>query len=252
MPFELAAAYKSPSQRARIISEGWGRENLYCTRCTSPKLQSAAPNTRAVDFICPQCDGSFQLKCQSHPFARKICDAAYDVMRRAIEKNTTPHLFALHYDRLYWTVQSLVFIPSFALTLSSLERRKPLGPSARRAGWVGCNILLANIPMDARIPLVSDGVPLSPAVVRRQYRRFLPLEQIPHETRGWTLDVLAVVRSLGKTEFSLGEVYGQADRLQQLHPDNRHVREKIRQQLQRLRDLDVLQFAGSGRYLLRA
>jgi type II restriction enzyme len=171
-------------------------------------------------------------------------------MRRAIEENTAPHLFALHYDRLHWTVQSLVFIPSFALTLSSLERRKPLGPSARRKGWVGCNILLANIPTDTRIQLVSDGVPVRPAIVRHQYRRFQPLERAPHEARGWTLDVLGVVRSLGKSEFSLGEVYRQSGHLQRLHPDNRHVREKIRQQLQRLRDLGVLQFVGSGKYFL--
>ncbi len=252
MPFELAAAYKSPSQQARIVSEGWGRENLYCTRCESPRLEASPPNTRVVDFICPRCDGCFQLKSQSHPFSLKICDAAYEGMRRAIEENTAPHLFALHYDRLHWTVRSLVFIPSFALTLSSLERRKPLGPSARRRGWVGCNILLVNIPIDARIKLVSDGVPISPALVRRQYRRFQSLEGVPHETRGWTLDVLRVVRSLGKTEFSLAEVYRQSDHLQRLHPDNRHVREKIRQQLQRLRDLGVLHFAGSGEYVVRA
>jgi len=45
----------------------------------------------------------------------------------------------------------LIFIPDFSFTLSAVERRKPLPSTARRAGWVGCNILLDRIPIDARI-----------------------------------------------------------------------------------------------------
>jgi len=45
------------------------------------------------------------------------------------------------------------------------------------------------------------------------------------------LDVLNGVRSLGKQEFSNGDAYTLAEQLEQLHPDNRHVRDKIRQQL---------------------
>jgi hypothetical protein len=36
-----------------------------------------------------------------------------------------------------------------------------------------------------------------------------------------------------------------------LHPNNTHVRDKIRQQLQVLRDLNLLDFLGSGSYRLR-
>ena len=32
------------------------------------------------------------------------------------------------------------------------------------------------------------------------------------------------------------------------YPDNRHVREKLRQQMQRLRDLGLVLFLGSGQY----
>ena len=52
------------------------------------------------------------------------------------------------------------------------------------------------------------------------------------EKRGWTLDVLKVVRSLNKVEFSLSDVYSHTDDLQRLQPKNKHVHEKIRQQLQ--------------------
>ncbi len=60
-----------------------------------------------------------------------------------------------------------------------------------------------------------------------------------------------VVRSLGKTEFTVGDVYVFENPLSRLHPHNRHVRDKIRQQLQILRDVGLLQFLGSGEYRLR-
>jgi type II restriction enzyme len=62
------------------------------------------------------------------------------------------------------------------------------------------------------------------------------------------LDVLNVVRGLGKAEFNLAEVYAHEASLARMHPDNRHVRDKIRQQLQVLRDLGFIEFLGAGQY----
>ena len=192
------------------------------------------------------CDSTYQLKSQSKPFGTKILDSAYSKMKNAILEDRTPNLFILQYDLAKWTVRTVILIPRFAFTLSSLERRKPLAPTARRAGWVGCNILLDKIPPDARISVVKDGTPLPTTNVRRDYRRLRPLEQLKIEKRGWTLDVLQVVRSLGKSEFSLAEVYLHAVSLSKLHPRNIHVHDKIRQQLQVLRDLGLISFLGRG------
>jgi len=60
--------------------------------------------------------------------------------------------------------------------------------------------------------------------------------------------VLNIVRGLGKAEFTLAEVYAHEADLARLHPDNRHVRDKIRQQLQILRNLGFVEFLGGGRY----
>jgi len=252
MPTHLAVSYKSMSQRARVLSEAWARDNLYCVRCASRSLLSAPPNAKVTDFICPQCQAAFQLKSQSRAFSRRICDSAFEPMRRAIERNEAPNLFAVHYERTGWTVRDLIFIPSFALTLSCLEKRKPLGPQARRAGWVGCNILLTNIPMDARIVLVLGGAVVSSQRARELYARLRGLESLPHDRRGWTLDVLNVARSLGRTRFTLADVYARSQVLERLYPGNRHVRAKIRQQLQRLRDMGLLEFVGKGNYVLRS
>jgi type II restriction enzyme len=178
-------------------------------------------------------------------------DAAYSEMKRAILEDRTPNLVVLHYDLTAWTVRTVVLIPRFAFALSALERRRPLAPKARRAGWVGCNILLGKIPQDARIPVVLDGTPRPPFEVRRAYQRLRPLENLKVENRGWTLDVLEIVRSLGKVEFTLREVYSQAGTLAKLHPHNSHVHEKIRQQLQVLRDFGLLSFIGSGSYRIK-
>jgi type II restriction enzyme len=214
-------------------------------------LAPSTAGTPAVDFTCLRCKSLYQLKSRSSAFGTKIVDAAYGAMRNAILGDRTPNLFALHYQPGDWEVRNLFLIPRFAFPLTAIEKRKPLGPHARRAGWIGCNILLTRIPADARIPVIVDGKPQPHSRVRQRYRQLAPLAQLRVKERGWTLDVLRIVRSLAKTEFSLADVYIYERELAHLHPDNRHVRDKIRQQLQVLRDKNLLEFLGGGSYRLR-
>ncbi|HVA18514.1 MAG TPA: DpnI domain-containing protein [Candidatus Dormibacteraeota bacterium] len=244
--------YKSNSQRARIATEAWATKNLYCLNCASDELSCSPPNTAAVDYVCPNCDASFQLKAQSHSFGSKILDAAYATMLQKIREDETPNLVALHYERDLWRVRNIFFVPHFAFSISAIEKRPPLAPTARRAGWVGCNILLEKIPSDARIPLVVDGKPANPSLARKQYAKVRPLSKLRPEMRGWTLDVLNLLRSLGKQTFTLADAYTLEPHLASLHPANRHVRDKIRQQLQILRDLGLLHFLSPGHYRLNS
>ena len=55
---------------------------------------------------------------------------------------------------------------------------------------------------------------------------------------------------LGREEFLLDDMYAREGELAKLHPANRHVRDKIRQQLQVLRDKGLLEFLGRGKYRL--
>lgn len=175
-------------------------------------------------------------------------DAAYSQMIRAIEEDRTPNLFVLQYSPEEWRVRQLLVVPQFAFSMAAVERRSPLGPHARRAGWVGCNILLSAIPAAAKIPIVENGISISPKEVRARYRRLKPLAEIKSAVRGWTLDILRIVQSFGQREFDLAEVYAFERELSRLHPDNRHIQPKIRQQLQVLRDLGFVEFLGRGRY----
>jgi type II restriction enzyme len=250
LPVTGLERYKSASQRARIGTESWGASNFFCPACESPRLQPSRQGTAAVDYFCPSCESPFQLKSQSKPIGSRIVDAAYSEMKRAILEDRTPNLFVLHYDLDAWAVRTVLLVPHFAFALSAVERRKPLAATARRVGWVGCNILLDKIPVHARISVVNEGTPQTSQEVRASYNRLRPLEKLQVEKRGWTLDVLQVVQSLGKLEFTLADVYAHVAALAKLHPNNAHVRDKIRQQLQVLRDLGLLTFLGSGSYRL--
>lgn len=58
------------------------------------------------------------------------------------------------------------------------------------------------------------------------------------------------IDKLGKQEFTLNDVYAFESKLSKLHPDNRHTKDKIRQQLQTLRDKGYLDFVSRGHYQL--
>ena len=147
----------------------------------------------------------------------------------------------MHYDLPSWSVRDLLLVPSFAFPCSAIVKRSPLAATARRAGWVGCNIALNRIPIDARIPVVKEGAVMPAKEVRAQYQRGKQLVgDLTIKQRGWTLDVLNAVRRLGKSEFTTAEMYSLTRELETLHPDNRHVKDKIRQQLQVLRDRGFL------------
>jgi type II restriction enzyme len=251
LPHESAAKYHSASQRARVATEEWAEENLYCLKCRADSLAPTRHGTPAIDFNCPDCESPYQLKSLSRPISDRIPDAAYSAMRHAIVTGNTPNLFVLSYGMESWRVNDLILVPSFVFTMSAVEKRRPLALTARRAGWVGCDIILGRIPSDAKIPLISSGKTENVSAARRHYKSLAPLSRLALNRRGWTLDVLNVVRSLDKKSFTLDEVYAHADELAALHPDNRHVRDKIRQQLQVLRDIGFLEFLTPGNYRFR-
>jgi type II restriction enzyme len=248
MASELASAYRSASQRARVVTEAWGAHNLYCPNCPSPCLTRLQHNTKASDYCCPNCGFWYQLKGQQSPILTQIVNGAFSAMTEAIRNDRTRNFFFMQYELVSWSVKNLLLIPSFAFPISAIVRRNPLSPTARRAGWVGCNIALNRIPEDARIHVVTECRMAPAEQVRAKFRRVKPPAGIEATQRGWTLDVLNAIRTLGAPEFTTDDAYKLIPQLQQLHPGNRHVREKIRQQLQVLRDSGLLTHLSRGRW----
>ncbi len=153
---ESALSYKSASQIAGVLSEDWCSRELYCPACSSECLSPSRRNTPAIDFVCPTCNQPYQLKSSKAWNPIRINDAGYEAMIRSIRADRTPNLLFLHYSA-EWCVQNLLLIPRMFFTESVIEKRKALSASARRSGWVGCNILLRQIPSDGKIQMVSDG-----------------------------------------------------------------------------------------------
>lgn len=244
-----ASGYKSASQIARKVTEAWAGANLFCAACESPSLAPEAVNAEAVDFRCTTCRAAYQLKAMKSWNERRVPDAGYDAMMRALRGDSIPNLLVMQYS-LQWMVHNLTLIPSFFFSPAAIQKRRPLSPNARRAGWVGCNILLSAIAADGKIRMVMQGSAVPAHVVRENYQRVRPLSRVATSSRGWTLDVLRIIRGIGRVRFCLADVYASEGALADVYPGNRNVRPKIRQQLQVLRDLGYIRFEGRGQYLM--
>lgn len=245
----LATGYSSPTQIARVVTEQWCSANLYCAGCDADSVEQAPANTRAIDFRCGTCKQSYQVKSQKSLNLNRVVDGSYQAMLDSVQRNEAPNLVILNYGPT-WNVRRLFLIPSVFFTQSVVERRAPLSETARRAGWVGCNLLLANVPEEGKIGMVTDAGITPATLVREEFKRHQRLAAIDWKVRGWTLDVLRIVHRLGEV-FSLQDVYGYDGELSRLHPSNKNVKPKIRQQLQVLRDMGYLEFLGDGNYRLR-
>jgi len=165
-------------------------------------------------------------------------------------------------DRDIAPYQQTVIVPP-AEVREKFKRVKPLKEiSVEQRGWT-LDVLNAGngngsvldigtwgIPTEARILVVTESRIAPAAEVRDRFKRVKPLKEISVTQRGWTLDVLNAIRRLGKTEFTTMDAYAFTRELEKLHPDNRHVRDKIRQQLQVLRDAGLLIHVGRGEWRL--
>ena len=252
LEFDLGAAagYRSLSQSARAVTEGWVAREMYCLACDSPRLDPTRGNTRSRDFECAECDEPYELKSSARRFGDRVLDGAYATMRATVESGRTPNLLLLEYDRPWRGVRNLYAVHRGLLTPASIVRRSaPLGPHARRAGWWGCSIDLAAIPSGARIPVVDEREARPAFDVRSDWGRFAFTVRLRSLSRGWVADTLSCLDRLPEAgPFRLEDVYVFERDLQALHPENRNVRPKIRQQLQVLEKRGIIHRLRPGLY----
>lgn len=244
---DYAEGYKSGSQIARRITEAWAESTMYCAACDSSSITATPTNTKAIDFICKNCAAAYQLKAMKTWSPHRVPDGSFAAMIAALQSDLVPNLLIMQYNEV-WQVQNLLLIPSFFFSPSAIEKRKPLAPTARRAGWIGCNILLSEIAKDGKINVVSRGTCAHPKAVRAEYSSTSSLSKLKVPKRGWALDVLRIVRRMDRDSFTLSDIYEYESILSEIYPNNKNIRPKIRQQLQVLRDLDYIDFEGRGRY----
>ena len=244
----LAEGYKSASQIARVLTEDWLAHNMYCPICGELTIRRAEPNAPVKDFVCNNCKSQYELKSKkndSDRFQSTVADGVYGTMIDRITSLDNPSFFFMHYNR--YEVNNLIIVPKCFFTPDIIEKRNALSNNARRAGWEGCNILMHRIPVTAKIPIILNGVTMPVADVISKYKRVYSLQTKSMESRGWLVDTLHLVERLEET-FTLKQMYDFCDELKIKHPNNNHIKDKIRQQLQYLRDKGFVEFKGNGVY----
>ena len=248
---ESASAFDSASQNARVWTEQWVRNWLYCPNCGAQNLSGYERNRPVADFHCSICTEEFELKAQKAQFGRRVVDGAFGTMCERLAASNNPNLVLMRYDLERFGVRDLFLVPKQFFVREIIEERKPLALTARRAGWVGCNILIGEVPETGKIHVIRDGQLAPRKLVHEQWQSTLFLRSQGAIGRGWLIEVMKCIERLGRRDFTLDDVYAFEADLARLYPGNRNVRPKIRQQIQVLRDQGYLDFTARGRYRLR-
>ena len=132
----LAEHYRSSSQKARKLTEGWVTEHMYCPRCGHQNLKHL-PNGRPVrDFVCLVCGNIYELKSTKRSFGCRVADGAYNTMMNCIADNHNPDFLLMRYSLETESVRDLTLIPKHFIVPSVIERRKKT-ERLGAAGWVG-------------------------------------------------------------------------------------------------------------------
>src|SRR4029079_174300 len=248
---ESQSPYSSGSQNARTWTEAWVSIWAYCPHCGNAKISSFPNNSPLADFFCGSCSEEFELKSQRGKFGAKVLDGEFKTKCERLAASNNPNLLLMNYDLNSRAVVNLFIVPKHFFVRDIIEERKPLAPTARRAGWIGSKILLDRVPESGKIHIVRSGVIRPKDVVLEEWQKTLFLRDQSLEARGWLLDVMKCVESLRKRDFKLEEVYAFDRHLGELYPGNQNVRPKIRQQLQFLRNRGFVEFVSRGNYRLR-
>jgi len=247
----VADKYNSSSQKIRVLSEKWVNEHIYCPSCGN-NVSKYENNKPVADFYCSKCDEDYELKSKRNKIGKKIVDGAYSTMIKRLQSATNPNFFFLNYDKNSLNVINFMVIPKHFFIPEIIEKRKPLSPTTRRAGWIGCNILLETIPQSGKIFYIRNGRKESKNKIMDDWAKTSFLTQLTNlKSKGWLLDILTCIDKINKKHFQLSDIYQFENDLKLKHPENNNIQAKIRQQLQILRDQDYLKFESRGKYKIR-
>lgn len=168
--FSTAADFSSRAQVGRVVLETWAEFNLYCVNCESDELERLPANTPVADFRCATCHAQYQLKGKNGRFGGTIAGAAYQPLLDAVREKRCPEFVLLEYDVRFSSVVFALAVPGNGITEARIIKRRELSASARRAGWVGCNIDVEGLP---RVALVRPEV-VDPADARGRWNELRP------------------------------------------------------------------------------
>jgi len=245
-PLELS---RSASQQARESTERWVNDNLYCVNCGRRDLERLQAGTPFRDFECGHCDEPFELKSTAGQLRDSIPAGGYDRSVRAFKEGRVPSFLLLSYSPADNRVTDLLAVNRALISQMALRRReRPLGRPGRENYYMS-SLDFSRVPECARVPVVRHGFERPARFVRQSWDRFAFVRRPAEpEDRDWIRDILSCIARLPGRECTLGELYEFEPELAALYPNNRHIRDKVRQKLQVLCRKGVLRRVVSGVY----
>lgn len=220
----------------------------------SPFIKEPVAN-RIIDTIDPSVDIQVLSRCRLDTFASEASDLS--AIRKLVDHSIGVASDPLLHAKVYVFDDKKAILGSANLTPSGLTHNDEISLlfddeatirelKGQFSYLLGRSSVLTKSDLDyfaanlAKVrPLVSDGesenLPLSGTDI-------LP------SLSGWEQDVFRFLDGMNKRRFSLGDAYAAEQTLAILHPDNRHIKDKIRQILQYLRNKGLISFLGNGQY----
>lgn len=243
---QIAQSYKSNSQKIRVLTEDWVDNEIFCPNCGC-NVDSYENSKPVADFYCSNCKEDYELKSKRDSLGKKIVDGAYKTMIERLQSANNPNFFFLNYNARNYEVLNFAVIPKhFFVPEIIIKRNQGI---KNRPNYIMCSIDLTRIPNSGKIFYVKNKKIESKEKVLENWNKTLFLRKSKKaELKGWILDIMKCIDKLEKNEFTLDEMYSFENLLSQKYTNNKYIKDKIRQQLQFLRDKGYLEFKGSGKY----
>lgn len=164
----VAEGFASRSQIARLWTETWAEQYLYCLNCPADELGALPAGTKVADLQCYSCSMRYQVKGKNGRFGATIQSSAYAPLLEAARTGSMPGYVLIEYDPRFHIVVFVDAIHGEDIGEDRIIPRRPLSDTARRVRWQGCVINITGLD-DRRVRIVQPAG-LERGVVRKRWR----------------------------------------------------------------------------------
>jgi len=229
----------------KVWSEGWAAERA-CPYCVSTSL--ILVDEPARDLLCTACGEYYELKATRNAAALRSRAGSFAAYQARFDSDP-PNLLLLTYayDGRDHVARGLRVVPRTLVDGGLLEAS---AASTLHTGRVVrlCSLLIGQVPVLARIPVLVEGCDVLASSVAGELRRWQSLT--PCSGSQWHREVLRIIGWLNKPSFSRTELLQFRPWLERCFPDASTPSQTLSRVLQELRDVRVIEFVGRGEYRL--
>lgn len=145
--------WKSKSRIIGRAGEIYCYKNMKCIKCNASDWKECTINEKSKDQICKKCNKKYQIKCKNisknyynklkKTLKFKTIGAEYNSTLNSI-KEKIDYIIIL-YEKENNNIIDIIHIKSNNISENNIIPRKPLGKTAKRAGWQGCYLIFEHI-----------------------------------------------------------------------------------------------------------